>query len=71
MLGRYFIDEEIHVTDVIKQDFEIFKKFFWACLDKGTYLAPSPYETGFISFGHTAADVGDTVQAIGEELKNL
>ena len=72
MFCLYFIDEEIrNVTDVMKQDFEIFKKFFWACLDKGIYLAPSPYETGFISLAHTEADLDDTLQVFEEALKSI
>lgn len=72
MFCLYFIDEEIrNVTDVMKQDFEIFKKFFWACLDKGVYLAPSPYETGFISLAHTEADLDDTLQVFEEALKSI
>ena len=70
MFCLYFIDEEIrNVSDVMKQDFEIFKKFFWACLDKGVYLAPSPYETGFISLAHTEADLDDTLTVFEEALK--
>jgi len=72
MFCLYFIDEEIrNVTDVMKQDFEIFKKFFWACLDKGIYLAPSPYETGFISLAHTEADLDDTLTVFEEALKAI
>lgn len=65
MFCLYFLDEEIvNVDTVQKQDFEIFKKLFWGCLEKGVYLAPSPYETGFISLAHTAVDIDDTLDVI-------
>ena len=65
MFCLYFLDEEIiNVDTVTKQDFSIFKKLFWGCLDKGVYLAPSPYETGFISLAHTRDDIDDTLNVI-------
>ncbi len=65
MFCLYFLDEEIvNVDTVQKQDFEIFKKLFWGCLEAGVYLAPSPYETGFISMAHTRGDIDDTLDVI-------
>ncbi|NQX00663.1 glutamate-1-semialdehyde 2,1-aminomutase [bacterium] len=72
MFCLFFTDREIiNVDDVMKQDLEFFKKFFWGCLDKGIYLAPSPYETGFISLAHTEADLDDTLTVFGEVLATL
>ncbi len=69
MFCLFFTDREIvNVKDVMKQDMEFFKKFFWGCLDKGIYLAPSPYETGFISLAHTEADLDDTLTVFSEVL---
>jgi glutamate-1-semialdehyde 2,1-aminomutase len=69
MFCLYFTDREImNVTDVMKQDLEFFRKFFWGCLDKGIYLAPSPYETGFLSLAHTEADLDETVGVFREVL---
>jgi len=65
MFCLYFVDEEImNVETVQKQDFGIFKKLFWGCLEAGVYLAPSPYETGFISAAHTKGDIEDTLDVI-------
>ena len=65
MFCLYFIDEDIiNVDTVTKQDFSIFKKLFWSCLDEGIYLAPSPYETGFISMAHTNDDIDETLEVI-------
>jgi glutamate-1-semialdehyde 2,1-aminomutase len=72
MFCLYFTDREIvNVDDVMKQDLELFKKFFWGCLDKGIYLAPSPYETGFLSLAHTEADLDDTLSVFSEVLARI
>ena len=65
MFCLYFVDEEIvNVETVQKQDFGIFKKLFWGCLEAGVYFAPSPYETGFISMAHTRDDIDDTLDIV-------
>jgi glutamate-1-semialdehyde 2,1-aminomutase len=72
MFCLFFTDREIvNVNDVMKQDLELFKKFFWGCLDKGIYIAPSPYETGFLSLAHTEADLDDTLTVFGEVLSGI
>ncbi|MCH7227934.1 glutamate-1-semialdehyde 2,1-aminomutase [Haloferula sp. A504] len=72
MFCLFFTDREIiNVDDVMKQDMEFFRKFFWGCLDKGIYLAPSPYETGFLSLAHTEADLDDTLTVFGEVLGTI
>lgn len=69
MFCLFFTDREIiNVDDVMKQDLEFFRKFFWGCLEKGIYLAPSPYETGFISLAHTEPDLDDTLTVFSEVL---
>jgi glutamate-1-semialdehyde 2,1-aminomutase len=55
----------------MKQDLELFKKLFWGCLAKGIYLAPSPYETGFLSLAHTEADLDDTLTVFDEVLTTI
>ncbi len=72
MFCLFFTDRDIiNVSDVMKQDLEFFRKFFWGCLDKGIYLAPSPYETGFLSLAHTEADLDDTLSVFGEVLARI
>jgi len=72
MFCLFFTDREIvNVDDVMKQDLALFKKFFWGCLDKGVYIAPSPYETGFLSLAHTEADLDDTLTVFGEVLGEI
>lgn len=70
MCCLYFGEDEIfNVDDVIKTDFEAFRKYFWSALDAGVYFAPSPYETGFISMAHTIEDLAKTAEVTQVALK--
>ncbi len=72
MFCLYFCDHEIlRVDDVMRQDLEFFKKFFWGCLHHGVYLAPSPYETGFLSLAHTEADLDETLDVFSTVLSAI
>lgn len=72
MFCIYFTDREIiNVDDVMKQDMEFFKKFFWACLERGVYLAPSPYETGFLSLAHSIDDLDETLNVFEDALASI
>lgn len=72
MFCLYFTDREIlNVNDVMKQDLELFRKFFWGCLEQGIYIAPSPYETGFLSLAHTEADLDDTLDVFSKVLARI
>ena len=52
-------------------DTQRFAKFFHACLDHGIYLAPSQFETNFISTAHTEADIKQTSEVIRKVLSTL
>jgi glutamate-1-semialdehyde 2,1-aminomutase len=54
-----------------KGDNAIFKKFFHGLLDEGIYIAPSAYETWFISDALTYDDLDFTVSAIEKVAKTL
>ncbi len=72
MFCLFFTDREIvNVSDVMKQDLAMFRRFFHGCLERGVYLAPSPYETGFLSLAHTEADLDDTLSVFGEVLRGI
>lgn len=49
-------------------DFNMFRAYFRSMLEQGIYVAPSPYETGFISTAHTEADIDATVAALPRAL---
>ncbi|MCA1688560.1 MAG: aspartate aminotransferase family protein, partial [Actinobacteria bacterium] len=57
------------VTDFVSaaaSDTEAFKDFFWHMISRGVYLAPSQYETGFISAAHSEEDLERTFEAARE-----
>ena len=72
MFCGYFTGAPVHnVADALKSDRERFKKFFHGMLDAGIYLAPSQFESGFISTAHTPADIEQTVGAAAKVLRTL
>ena len=52
-------------------DNETFKKFFHGLLQEGVYIAPSAYETWFITEALTYEDLDFTIKAIRKVAKNL
>lgn len=46
-----------------QSDAAAFRRFFAAMLEEGVYLAPSPYEAGFVSLAHTRKDIAATLDA--------
>jgi len=56
MFGFFFTEDKNTITtyeQATQCDGEMFKRFFHLMLDEGVYLAPSAYETGFLSTAHT------------------
>jgi glutamate-1-semialdehyde 2,1-aminomutase len=45
---------------------ESFAKFFHGMLERGIYLAPSQFETGFLSTAHSDAEIEVTITAAAE-----
>ncbi|MBK8189833.1 MAG: glutamate-1-semialdehyde 2,1-aminomutase [Vampirovibrionales bacterium] len=52
-------------------DRERFRRFFHAMLDRGVYLAPSPFESLFVSIAHDADDITATLAAARESFRLL
>jgi glutamate-1-semialdehyde 2,1-aminomutase len=72
MFCGYFTGEPVwNLADAMKSDRERFRKFFHGMLAEGIYLAPSQFESGFISTAHTAADIERTVKAAAKVLRGL
>jgi glutamate-1-semialdehyde 2,1-aminomutase len=65
MFGVFFTGQrEVDRFDkVMACDTELFKRFFHGMLAEGVYLAPSPFEAGFMSAAHSDADIDATVAA--------
>jgi len=60
-----------NLDDAMKSDRERFKKYFHGMLDAGVYLAPSQFESGFISTAHSEADIEQTVRAAAKVMRQL
>jgi glutamate-1-semialdehyde 2,1-aminomutase len=54
-----------------KGDNETFKKFFHGLLNEGVYIAPSAYETWFITDALTYEDLDFTINAIDKVSKTF
>ncbi len=65
MFGFFFTKEKNISTfeQVSACDAERFKKFYHGMLEQGVYLAPSAYETGFVSSTHSDEDIAKTLDA--------
>jgi glutamate-1-semialdehyde 2,1-aminomutase len=50
----------VDLASAQRSDLKMFAQFFRACLKRGVYLAPSQFETGFISTAHSREDIERT-----------
>jgi glutamate-1-semialdehyde 2,1-aminomutase len=49
-----------------RSDTDRFSKFFHYLLERGIYVAPSQFETGFVSAAHTPQDIAYTKNVVAE-----
>ncbi len=47
-----------------ESDTVAFRRYFWSLLEQGIYVAPSQFEAGFVSLGHTDEDIETTLAAL-------
>jgi glutamate-1-semialdehyde 2,1-aminomutase len=60
--GLFFSATEIRdYDDAQKADADRYARFFHELLDRGVYIAPSPFESWFPSLAHTDADIDTTI----------
>ena len=72
MLMFYFTNETVvDYEGVQTADTERYAPYFWGLLEKGVYVAPSQFETGFVSLAHSEADIDRTIEAADEVLSKL
>ena len=72
MFCLFFTKEEIvNLDSVMTADTTAFRKFFTALLEQGVYMAPSPYETGFISVAHGEQEIDTTLEVIDKALSKV
>ena len=64
MFGFFFHPGPVrNFDDARKADAARFRRFFAAMLEAGIYLAPSPFEAGFVSVTHGPKHVAETLEA--------
>ncbi len=63
------IDDARNLVAVEKVDRARFRAYFFAMLERGFYLPPSPFEACFISLAHGEREIDDFVRAAAESLR--
>jgi glutamate-1-semialdehyde 2,1-aminomutase len=58
-----------NLDDARRADLPRFARFFHALLDSGIYIAPSQFETGFLSAAHTEQDIEETARRLRDALR--
>ncbi len=72
MFSLFFTAQPVRdLADAMTSDRERFARFFHGLLDRGVYLAPSQFETGFLSTAHGPAEIESTLRAVAEVLPSL
>jgi len=65
MWGVFFREGPVHsFEDAQGADTDKFRLFHRACLDRGVFLAPSPFEAAFVSTAHTPDVIDETLEAV-------
>ena len=64
MFGFFFSGKKVrNYEDALKCNSDYFITFFREVLSRGIYLAPSPFESLFLSSSHSEADLDQTIEA--------
>ena len=73
MFGFFFspADPVTNFDQVMNADTAAFNRFFTSMLQAGINLAPSPFESGFVSAAHTDEDIEQTIAAAAAAFKQL
>jgi glutamate-1-semialdehyde 2,1-aminomutase len=58
-------------ADAQKADAARFRVFFHAMLDQGIYLAPSPFEAGFVTTAHGDPEIDQTLEAARRAFRKI
>jgi glutamate-1-semialdehyde 2,1-aminomutase len=72
MFCAFFSKNEVHDWDSAATcDTKAFAKYFQLMLAEGIYLAPSQFETAFVSIAHSQNDLDKTIAAAAKSFKAL
>jgi glutamate-1-semialdehyde 2,1-aminomutase len=69
MFCLFFAEHPVrNVAEAMDQDKAAFRRFFHTCLEGGVYVAPSPFEAGFLSLAHTESEIEETAAVMARAL---
>jgi glutamate-1-semialdehyde 2,1-aminomutase len=73
MFGLFFTDADriVNFAEAGNCDVDAFKSFYHLMLERGVYLAPSAFETGFVSSAHNDEHIEATIAAALESFHRL
>ncbi|TFG62387.1 MAG: glutamate-1-semialdehyde-2,1-aminomutase [Spirochaetales bacterium] len=70
MFCRFFTGRNVEFyRDAMSADTKLFSRYFAQMLTRGIYMAPSQFETGFVSAAHSLQDIKITIAADYDSLK--
>jgi glutamate-1-semialdehyde 2,1-aminomutase len=70
MFGYFFRREPVRDFQSAKaSDVELFRRFFHAALERGVYLAPSPFESAFLSAAHGDAEIDLALERLDDAMR--
>jgi glutamate-1-semialdehyde 2,1-aminomutase len=71
MWGFFFRSEPVrNFIEAKSSDVELFRRFFHAALERGVYLAPSPFEACFMSAAHGDREIESALTALRGALEH-
>lgn len=72
MFGIFFNENSVeNYDDSAASSWEQFKTWFLSMLEQGIYLAPSPFETLFMSYAHSEEDIERSIQAAEKAMEKV
>jgi glutamate-1-semialdehyde 2,1-aminomutase len=70
MWGFFFTPKPVrNFADANAADASLFRRFFHAALERGVYLAPSPFEACFMSAAHGDAEVETALERMRDAME--
>jgi len=72
MMCLFFTENDVNDFDsAMTSKGDLFITYFKNMLQNGVYIAPSPFEAGFVSTAHTVEDINKTIEANYNSLKDI
>ena len=70
MWGFFFTPKPVrNFMEAKESDVALFRRFFHAALDRGVYLAPSPFEACFMSAAHGDAEIATALERMRDAME--